>query len=79
MVLYLAIKQRLYHADIGSYTAYGLAAWEIPPLRRKPAVFIPDVTADRREARHLARLCTVGQLTQTSFAMWWRTPFRKRS
>ena len=51
MVLYLAIKQRLYHADIGSYTAYGL-----------PAVFIPDVTTDRREARHLARLCTVGQL-----------------
>ena len=49
MVLYLAIKQRLYHADIG-------------PLRRKPAVFIPDVTTDRREARHLARLCTVGQL-----------------
>lgn len=62
MVLYLAIKQRLSHADIGSYTAYGLAAWEIPPLRRKPAVFIPDVTTDRREARHLARLCTVGQL-----------------
>lgn len=62
MFLYLPVKQQLYQEDLGNYTSYGIAAWELPAIHRMPCVFIPDVTPDRRAAIHLSRQCTVGQL-----------------
>lgn len=62
MFLYLPIKQQLYQEDLGNYTSYGIAAWELPAMQRTPCVFIPDVTQDRKAAEHLSVQCTVGQL-----------------
>ena len=62
MVLYLPVKQQLYKDDLGDYLSFGIAAWNFPPLQRKPCVFIPDVTPDRKLAVRLAWRCTVGQL-----------------
>lgn len=62
MFLYLPIKQQLYQEDLGNYTSYGIAAWKFPAMQRAPCVFIPDVTQDRKAAKHLSVQCTVGQL-----------------
>lgn len=62
MFLYLPVKQQLYQEDLGNYTSYGIAAWALPAMQRTPCVFIPDVTQDRKAAKHLSVQCTVGQL-----------------
>lgn len=62
MILYLPVKQQLYQEDLGNYTSYGIAAWELPTMQRTPCIFIPDVTQDRKAAKHLSWQCTVGQL-----------------
>ncbi len=62
MFLYLPVKQQLYQEDLGIYTSYGIAAWELPTMHRAPCIFVPDVTPDRRAAVLLSRQCTVGQL-----------------
>lgn len=65
MFLYLPIKQQLYQEDLGNYTSYGIAAWELPTMHRKPCTFVPDVTPNRRDIVRLSWQCTVGQLDPT--------------
>lgn len=61
MYLYLSKRQRLYHKEIGVYSAFGIGAWRIPSVR--PAVaFLPDVSTDGRAVFRLALRCTLGQL-----------------
>lgn len=62
LVLYLPVKQQLYQEDLGDYQSFGIAAWNFPQLNRKPIVFIPDVTPDRKLAGSLCWHCTWGQL-----------------
>lgn len=62
MFLYLPVKQQLYQEDLGIYTSYGIAAWELPAMHHTPCIFVPDVTPNRRDATRLSWQCTVGQL-----------------
>lgn len=65
MFLYLPVKQQLYQEDLGNYTSYGIAAWELPAMHHTPCIFVPDVTPNRRDATRLSWQCTVGQLDPT--------------
>lgn len=62
MFLYLPVKQQLYQEDLGNYTSYGIAAWELPAMHHTPCIFVPDVTPNRRDVIRLSLQCTVGQL-----------------
>jgi len=62
MLLYLPVRQFLYHPDIGRYRTYGIAAFELCFARTKRLAFVPDVALCRKDAAHLAAKCTRGQL-----------------
>ena len=62
MVLYLPVKEQLHQAELGDYISYGIAAWKLPALTRKPCAFVSDVSLDKKQAARLSWRCTVGQL-----------------
>ena len=62
MFLYLPVRQQLYQEDLGNYTSYGIAAWELPTMHHSPCILVPDVTPNRRDAVRLSWQRTVGQL-----------------
>ena len=50
MVLYLPVKEQLHQDELGDYISYGIAAWKLPALTRKPCAFVSDVTLDKKQA-----------------------------
>ena len=62
MVLYLPVKEQLHQDELGDYISYGIAAWKLPALTRKPCAFVSDVTLDKKQAGRLSLPCTIGQL-----------------
>jgi len=61
MILYLPVKQHLFHPDIGTYTTYGIAAVPILNSKQK-ACFVNDVAISFTKVAALALRCTAGQL-----------------
>lgn len=53
-IIYRVRRERLYHPDIGHYTAYGIAAQRKYPLRT--VEYISDVDVSRRRTRKIAAL-----------------------
>lgn len=61
MILYLPVKQQLFHPDIGSYTTYGIVA--IPVLgRKRKSCFVGDVSVSLTKVAALALRCNIGRL-----------------
>lgn len=64
MILYLPVRQHLFHPDIGNYTSYGIVA--IPILNcGQSSCFVSDVSVSFAKVAALALRCTVGQLDPT--------------
>lgn len=59
MLLYQAIKENLYHEDIGNYVSYGIAVTQDGVT----VDFISDVSVDEDEVRELARIFTESGLS----------------
>ena len=51
MVLYLPVKEQLHQDELGDYISYGIAAWKLPALTRKPCAFVSDVTLDKKQGK----------------------------
>lgn len=62
MVLYLPVRQNLYHVDLGNYVSYGLKAVSLSIFSIRSITFVSDVTPDKKQIFHLAWLCSIGQL-----------------
>lgn len=61
MILYLPVKQHLFHPDIGCYVAYGIAAVPVLCSGRNP-YFVSDISVSFAKVVTLALRCTVGRL-----------------
>lgn len=61
MILYLPVKQQLFHPDIGSYATYGIVA--IPVLgRKRKNCFVSDVSVSFTKVAALTLRCNFGRL-----------------
>ena len=58
MYRYIAVKEKLYHKDIGTYTSYGIKAFK----DGKEVGFVSDVSVDRDFVEELVELCNTEQL-----------------
>jgi len=67
MLLYLPVRQFLYHPDIGRYRTYGIAAFELCFARAKRLAFVPDVALCRKDAARLRQNARAASLRPLSF------------
>ena len=58
MVKYQAVREKLHHPDIGTYTAWGTMGWRTSDRERAVIAYIPDVFLCKTDAQHFASLCT---------------------
>lgn len=62
MYLYRAVRQELFHPDLGVYRSFGLSVLYIALGRGRRVAFLPDVSPDGAFAAALAARCTAAQL-----------------
>ena len=74
MFLYLPVKERLNSPYIGDYCSFGIAAYKIPSMLRKPVAFVSDISVDKSRVRRLAFRCTCGQLDPIHLTDVWKMP-----
>ena len=58
MIKYRAVKEKHHHADIGTYTAWGIMGWRTSDRERAVIAYIPDVFLRKKDAEQFASLCT---------------------
>lgn len=61
MILYMPVKQHLFHPDIGEYVSYGIIAVRLFRIRKQIA-FVADVDPSAYRVFILAFRCTLCQL-----------------
>ena len=54
MIIYKAVKERLFSSEIGEYTSYGISAFNAD---KKIIIHVSDVFSDYDEACNLADIC----------------------
>lgn len=57
MITYCVEEEKLYHPDIGFYTAFGIAVHHITDDAQKLIEFVSDAFLEKQSAENFVRLC----------------------
>lgn len=58
MVKYQAVREKLHHPDIGTYTAWGTMGWRTSDRERTVIAYISNAFLCKKDAQHFAPLGT---------------------